>query len=120
LISEVPEVSEQPGLYADADYSIPAVFAVPEFGVNANGETYGSAMGVSFANMPDLTLAAGDNGLIGYIRTSESIGAPPPSSPEEAIRIQEEWERNGSPPRVYNLYLSDGVTVIDTFTTGNR
>lgn len=90
---------EQPRLYADANHSIVAEFDSPEFGINARGETYGSASGVGFEGMPDLISAVGDCGAYGYIRKSESPVSDIPSSPEEAMRRQEESERYGVQPR---------------------
>jgi len=39
-----------------------------------------------------------------------------PSSPEEAIRQQNERISRGETSRVVDVYESDGVTKIDTFT----
>lgn len=86
---------------------------------NEYGETYGSISGVPyFSDYPDLIPAIGDNGKQGYVRNSELIGEAP-SSPKEAIRIQEERKANGNPPMVVNVYESDGVTVIDTLTSSD-
>ncbi len=87
--------------------------------MNENGETYGIETNSPYmSDQPDLIPAIGDNGKQGYVRNSELIGEAP-SSPEEAIRIQEERRANGNPPMVVNVYESDGVTVIDTFTIGS-
>lgn len=66
----------------------------------------------------DLVAVLGDNGKVGYVRKSDLDGETP-SCPEEAIRMQEEREKAGNPPRVINVYKTDGVTVIDTFTIGD-
>jgi len=93
-------------------------YVAPVFEINESGETFGSAMGVAFEDLPELTLVEGNNGIIGYARTSEIHGETP-SSPEEAGRIQEEIARNGG-VRIINVYESDGITIIDTFTIGGN
>jgi hypothetical protein len=93
--------------------------------INENGETFGSA---SFGfvdsiqvilpgDLPELTRVEGDNGIVGYVRTSE-LNDESPSSPEEAVRMMQEREKYGATIRILNVYQSDGVTVIDTFTKG--
>jgi len=109
----------QPNLYADADCILVAEFEAPEFEVNENGNTFGSTIDVyRIEDMPDLTWVLGDNGLLGYAYTSELEVSQKPSSPEEAVRMMEERARNGY-IRVVNVYESDGVTLIDTFTIGS-
>lgn len=89
------------------------------YNINENGETYGIETNSPYmSDQPDLIPAIGDNGKQGYVRNSELIGEAP-SSPEEAIRIQEERRANGNPPMVVNVYESDGVTVIDTLTSSD-
>jgi hypothetical protein len=96
-------------------------YVEPNYEVNANGETYGTnslhCLVHHVRYWPDLQAAVGDNWVEGYVRNSE-LNEPAPSSPEEALRQQLEHERNGRPLRTINLYESDGVTVIDTFTFG--
>ena len=85
------------------------VTAAP-YKVNANGETYGSGIGYSDVP-PDLVLAHGDDGQIGYVK-SKDLEDPLPSSVDDALEL------NNSGPRVINLYADDGVTVIGKFTIG--
>ncbi len=89
------------------------------YNINENGESYGTAQDAPDGKEPDLVAVLGDNGNVGYARSSD-IDGEMPSCPEEAVRMQEEREKAGNPPRVINVYKSDGVTVIDTFTIGDR
>ena len=112
-------VGDDGTLYIDSEMTI-AVPHKTDFDVNENGETFGSASDVIYVeDEPDLMAALGDNGKEGYIRKSEADGGVSEcSTPEETVRKIEELTANG--PRVINLYESDGVTVIDTFTMGDR
>lgn len=102
---------------AETNEPIPHVSV--DYDVNENGETYGIETNSPYmSDQPDLIPAIGDNGKQGYVRNSELIGEAP-SSPEEAIRIQEERRANGNSPMVVNVYESDGVTVIDTLTSSD-
>lgn len=89
------------------------------YNINKNGESYGTSLDSPDGRDPDLVAVLGDNGIVGYARSTDLDGEKP-SSPEEAIRMQEEREKAGNPPIVVNVYKSDGVTVIDTFTIGDR
>jgi hypothetical protein len=110
----------QPNLFYDSGNRAIGEFSSPNFEINARGETFGSAAGIYCVEyMPDLTRVLGDNGIVGYARTSElPVSDPVPSSPEEAVRMMEEAERDGVAPRVINVYENDGITIIDTFTIG--
>lgn len=68
-----------------------------DWGVNANGQTYGTANKKN--GMPDLQSAQATNGAIGYIYTSEVLAFP------------------GS--GYLNVYESDGTTVIGKFPIGD-
>ncbi|MCM3744299.1 metal ABC transporter substrate-binding protein [Sporosarcina luteola] len=72
--------------------------------VNENGQTYGPNMGNDTITLgePDLLLAEGENGVIGYIYQIKSI-----SSPNELAAIS---SQKSTP-----LYLQDGKTIIGTF-----
>lgn len=84
--------------------------------VNENGQTYGTAGGITdLSLLPDLIAVVGDNGHEGYIYREDFMGEDP-ESPEEAVAIQESLENGTYVPKVFNVYESDGVTVIDTFT----
>lgn len=83
--------------------------------VNEYGETYGSIAGVPyFSDYPDLIAVVGNDGLEGYARKDEWVVPERPSCPEEAIRMQEEREKNPKPDIIINVYEIDGRTVIDT------
>ncbi len=112
-------VGEDGELYIDPEMSI-AVPHKTDFEVNENGETFGSSANVIYCeDEPDLIAARGNNGKSGYVRKTE-LETDMPSCPEEAMRMQEERERNGNPPRIIDVYESDGITVIDTFTVGGN
>lgn len=83
-----------------------------EFGVNANGDTYG-VIG-SDNSAPDLVGVVATNGREGYAYAKDLEG-PMPSSPAEALRWQE--EHKGEVVRI-PVYLSDGETVIGEFVMG--
>lgn len=57
----------------------------------------------------------GDHGKQGYVYRDELLGTPP-SSPEEAVEQQKSIENGTYTPKVYNVYESDGETIIDTLT----
>lgn len=93
----------------------PAPVSAPEpepFKTNDAGETYGSALGAP--SDPDLIYAEGEGGLVGYIRAVD-INGPEFSSPEEALKYQEEHNLLSGEDRPIPLYASNGVTVIGTF-----
>ena len=106
-------------IFYDKNHEKPVEYVKPEFGINENGETYGSIMDIAFEDYPDLAFVCGDNDIYGYCKTIELYGERP-QSPEEAIRMQEEREKSGETmrPRVIKVYEKDGVTAIDTFTMG--
>lgn len=83
-----------------------------EFGVNANGDTYGVTG--SDNSTPDLVAAIATNDLQGYVYAKD-LEQPMPSSPAEALRWQE--EHKGEAVRI-PVYLSDGETVIGEFVVG--
>ncbi len=77
--------------------------------VNKAGETYGKP--VDPLHPPDLLLAQGTDGTIGYVRSSELIGEDP-ATPEEAVKRQLTLNPDG---RAISLYEHDGKTVIGEF-----
>jgi len=110
--------SSSPFIYADQEQKVLLNTKAPTYSINQSGETYGSAMYArTESEMPDLAAAIGDNGVLGYIRLSESMGEMP-SSPEEAIAMQN--RRSTQAPLVVSLYAEDGITVLDTFTISNN
>jgi hypothetical protein len=97
-----------------------ATFAAP----NEEDGVYCNEDDTRYEYIPGFTIANGDNDIIGYIRNSD-LEEPLPSSPEDAFRIQEERRKEEARTgrgysRTVNVYMSDGVTVIDTFTIGWR
>lgn len=83
---------------------------------NEHGQTYGSTMNlVSEAQAPDLVLAQGEDGTVGYVLYSD-LHAQPATTPDEVEeRIQ---SRSYAQEKVLPLYDSDGVTVIGSFVVG--
>lgn len=81
---------------------------------NKSGEIYGSQLFLEEIGIqPDLVLAEGKNGEIGYVKASD-LNDFQPSTPEEAIAYQSQRPISRTVP----LYASDGETVIDTFIIG--
>lgn len=98
----------------------PAPHTHSEYEVNENGQTYGIGDANYVEDLPDLQLAMGDNGIKGYVYTYDLLYKGEAKNPEEAV-AQMEARANGTyVPKVINVYESDGVTVIDTFTEGSR
>lgn len=88
--------------------------AADHYGVNANGETYGSgAWATDGTDLPDLLLVEMENGETGYIYSSE-LDPGSPESPE----LAEQWEKEHS-GYVMTVYESDGETVIGEFRSGD-
>lgn len=85
----------------------------PKFPVNKNGETYGSNSEVTVAEeKPDLILAQGIDGTVGYIKLKD-LNKDQPNNPEEAIAYMEKM-KNSSPKNI-PLYDLDGEKVIGQF-----
>lgn len=75
---------------------------------NQNGLTYGSAY---FSEVePDLILAEGISGNLGYVKSSD-LNGPEPTAVGDAIQIQDLTPQT----RVIPVYDLDGVSIIDTF-----
>lgn len=103
---------------ADVQWRVAAVYvarAVTEWGVNANGQTFGVA---NDSGEPDLIAVQTSEGRDGYVFAEElaeangTAAAEEFESPEDALRWQE--ERQGKTISV-PVYLSDGETVIGEF-----
>lgn len=94
------------------------------WGVNASGETYGVAK--PGLGEPDLLAAHGidphGSPVVGYLRRGYADemfpGRPQPTSPAEALELQEEREQLYPDGWDVPLYDSDGVTQIGTFHIG--
>ena len=110
--------SDEKVIYSDTNMTSVVEHSKNDYEVNCNGQTYGSGFNVTYVeDLPDLISVVGDNGKVGYVRTDEFLGDAP-SSPEEAMKIQESLDNGTYKPIVYNVYSSDGKTIIDTFTEG--
>ncbi len=83
---------------------------------NSQGKAFGSALEAKTpADEPDLILAQGTNGKIGYILRSDARG-PEPRTPAEAIAPAKQTFRTENPrTSTIPLYSEDGVTVIGEY-----
>lgn len=83
--------------------------------VNAAGQTYGAPAYDSDLELgrPDLMLARGIGGAVGYLNLEES-GGPTFTDPDEAA----EYSRSHPRTIYYPLYDRDGVTVVGFFRNG--
>lgn len=101
---------------SENDYLTKASEDIPNYPVNEQGETYGHGPFPAGRDLgPDLIKAEGENGVIGYVKSSD-LDAPV-SSPEEALAYMKSLENVDyiSIP----LYETDGKTVIGEFRLGN-
>lgn len=95
-------------------YVSPRTLIQPE--INENGEIYGSEFFLNELGIqPDLISAIGDNGVLGYVKSSD-LDIAQADSLEEAINCSNTVKTNRTIP----LFNSDGVTVIGTFTVDNN
>jgi len=98
--------------------SISAIATNPVFPVNQNGETYGSNSEVTVAAQgPDLILAAGIDGTVGYMKLKD-LNKDQPNNPEEAVAYMERM-KNGPTYSDIPLYAADGETVVGKFRIFN-
>ena len=87
-------------------------------GVNQNGETYGSGADNTFGNKgPDLILAEGVDGTVGYIKLKD-LNKDQPNNPQEAVIYMEKM-KNGPTYSDIPLYATDGETVVGKFQIFN-
>lgn len=97
------------------DLVIPTTESILKDGypTNDNGLTYGPNMGdmTIILGEPDLLLAKGENGTIGYAKKVDLDG-PQPKTPEEAVELNDTY------PREIPLYDVDGETIIGKFIIG--
>lgn len=87
------------------------VSALTKFDVNENGQTigeYGVGLRSDPTANPDLVLAEGENGVVGYVYTTEVFGEPA-ADPKEASNVPPLTET------IVFLYESDGKTVIGSY-----
>lgn len=111
--------SEEPD-YGNLD--VPTMQELIEHGypVNVRGETYGFPGVERWLGEPDLVLSRGKNGILGYVRRSETEPLPEGmetvSTPEEALALSEYLA--SIVPFEVPVYLEDGETVVDWFVIG--
>ncbi|MET3207360.1 UNVERIFIED_CONTAM: hypothetical protein ABIC26_000294 [Paenibacillus sp. PvR008] len=83
------------------------------YDVNENGETYGSGVMAAKTGVdPDLIASVGIDGTSGYVR-SEDLNSNHASTPEEALKIQQEIGEQVS--KIIPLYDKDGKTIVGKF-----
>ena len=100
--------------YTDDEQMIVSYPVKPEYDVNEYGQTYGASDADEIDDLPDLIRVEGDNGIRGYVYRNELLDSA--DTPEEAMKIQEQKANGTYVAKSYNVYKSDGRTVIDTFT----
>lgn len=84
----------------------------PDYPKNENGQSYGSALYAPTPEAePDLVLAVGDDGTVGYVLNKDLNGTEP-KTPEEAVNMT----LKKSEVKKINLYDADGETVIGEFS----
>ena len=81
--------------------------------INAEGQAYGPSPGPGHDQTegPDLILVEGNDGVIGYVYTTDLMGSEPTT-------VVEAIEDSSGLPHDIPVYESDGTTVIGTFTVG--
>jgi hypothetical protein len=90
---------------------IQSLSSAPVFPRNQSGQTYGSDMySTSPATEPDLVLARGTDGTIGYVKSIDLYGTQP-KTPEEAVALN---PKVGDVKQI-PLYAVDGKTVIGKY-----
>jgi len=94
-------------------FSAPTNEDIASIKVNKYGETYGSAENVAPDSEPDLILAYGVDGTLGYVRAKD-LNTEMPKTPEEAMSKQRSAKAQGG-FRDIKLYDVDGKKVIGTF-----
>ncbi len=87
---------------------VPAECEAQTLKTNVFGDTYGSI--VAQAEVPDLIAAQATNGQNGFVEKADFFGVLP-KNPEEAIRLQNEQQKD----RIIPVYKNDGITVIGEF-----
>lgn len=92
---------------ADAALGLP-------FALNANGDSFGSSLGLSPTQFPDLIEAYGDDGTRGYVRSTDLLG--PDLSLDDVLRLPSVNGSRTTAAHQIPLYSLDGRTVIGTYT----
>ncbi|MFD0716969.1 peptidase [Paenibacillus sp. GCM10027626] len=107
---DVPTLTSTINKSVDITADITPIMLLSEYGVNDNGETYGSALSeYSIGVEPDLVSAIGTNGVEGYVRATDL--APNVLSPDEVIEYMNEKGNSQTIP----LYADNGTTVLGEF-----
>ncbi len=86
---------------------------------NARGETFGSSL-ASATEEPDLILAYGVGGTMGYVRAKDLNDVLQPKTPEEAVAYMRAKESAPYSVRNIPLYAADGETIIGVFQTSGH
>lgn len=83
-----------------------------QYQVNANGQTYGSALGAT--TPPVLVRTYADSGAVGYVYFAQLFSASggDVQTPQEALA----WDARANQSISIPVYEVDGTTVIGTFT----
>lgn len=104
-------------------YNVKSKLSYPMYSRNEYGQTYGSIFDIPddpyMENIvyPELFLAVGTNGTIGYVYTSD-LNADNPTNPDEAteyMKKKEEAIKNCITGKIIFLYEVDGRTIIGEF-----
>lgn len=105
--------------YLSPGWTVSSTRAVPAnaaYGINEEGQTYGTVTAATpEAFYPDLVGAVGLNGTEGYVLASE-LQQEKPKSSEEAVALMTDPEYIQG--RIIDLYAADGKTIIGKFRTG--
>lgn len=87
-----------------------------QYATNAHGQTYGSALDAkSPSDLPDLVSVVADNGIQGYIKSSDFEG--PSLTRDQVLSLARDANGNFTePPRTVPVYAQDGTTQVGVFT----
>ncbi|WP_028608384.1 hypothetical protein [Paenibacillus harenae] len=86
--------------------------SIPDYPTNEQGQTFGSGpFPAGEVKEPDLIMAEGENGVVGYVKSSDLV--PSVSSPEEALAHNKLMKELGY--KSLPLYEADGKTIIGEF-----
>ena len=98
---------------ANATPNLIASFSSSAIEMNENGEIFGSELFLSEMGIePDLIKTLGDGGNVGFVKSDDLNYGDDVSTPDEAL----EFAAAQNPSRTIPVYMSDGETIIDTFT----
>lgn len=87
--------------------------------VNANGQTYGSAVGASSsAGLPDLIRVRATNGVFGYITKVAYLGPALPTPTQVKSYPKNTQGDYVAPSRSVPVYTSNGTSQVGVFTFG--